>query len=107
MPLTMTTVVPLLVFMVSGGLNLKQKWNYIVLFVPWVIFYDRTILLMALTRKVRFSDGKNDQNVLFAQENVSTTLALTDARVIPDTVDGTALLTLTNATRHLAKMVSK
>jgi len=40
-------------------------------------------------------------------ENVSTTLALTDARVIPDTVDGTALLTLTNATRHLAKMVSK
>ena len=40
-PSTMTTVVPLLVFMVSGGLSLKQKWN-------------RTILVMALNRKLLF-----------------------------------------------------
>jgi len=83
---------------VRGGLNLKQNGIIIVvLFKPWVIFCDRAILLMAPTRKLRFPE----------QENVSTTLAPTDARVIPDTVDGTAPLTLTNASRHLAKMVSK
>ena len=38
---------------------------------------------MALTPKLQF----------LAQENVSITLVHTDARVIPDTVDGTALLT--------------
>ena len=38
---------------------------------------------------------------------MSTSLALTDARVIPDTVDGTALLTLMTASHHLAKTVSK
>ena len=64
---------------------------------PWVIFYDCIILIKALTCMLR----------LLAQENVSTTLAPTNARVIPDTVDGTAPLTLTNASRHLVRMVSK
>jgi len=41
-PLTMTIVVLLLVFMVSLRLNLKQtkKKNHIVLCMPWVILYD-------------------------------------------------------------------
>lgn len=52
---------------------------------------------MALTRKLQF----------LAQENVSITLVHTDARVMPDTVDGTALLTSMTASHHLAKTVSK
>ena len=64
-PLTMTTVAPLLVFMVSDGLNLKQKWNRIVLHTPWVIFYNCTILQTILTRKLRLPYGKNDQSVLY------------------------------------------
>ena len=38
---------------------------------------------------------------------MSTLLALTDALVIPDTVDGTALLISMTASHHLAKTVSK